>query len=158
MDGLRLCVARRNINVDDGADPYFFDADYTIAGSTGLARVWEGGWILVELLQTSLRAEVRRPVPWLRAPLSRPPCAGRGQARRRARLRDGAGGAGGGGDWRVRSAHRLKQRFGRRLAPKRRAELCWAGELHRCQSMGWLMCRGERGGSSDGDRLDDSAI
>jgi hypothetical protein len=68
VDGLRLCVSRRNINVDDGADPYFFDEDYTIAGSTGLARVWEGGWILVELLQTSLRAEVRRSLPWHSAP------------------------------------------------------------------------------------------
>ena len=53
VDGLRIAVRRRNIEEeDDVVDPCFFDADYSVAASTG-SLMWEGSWACIELLRQS---------------------------------------------------------------------------------------------------------
>eukprot|EP00238_Polyblepharides_amylifera_P011614 CAMPEP_0196582438 /NCGR_PEP_ID=MMETSP1081-20130531/38893_1 /TAXON_ID=36882 /ORGANISM="Pyramimonas amylifera, Strain CCMP720" /LENGTH=184 /DNA_ID=CAMNT_0041902993 /DNA_START=88 /DNA_END=639 /DNA_ORIENTATION=- len=47
--GLELTVARRNLESENFVDPYFFDEDYSLAGTTGF-QVWDGTWLFLELL------------------------------------------------------------------------------------------------------------
>ncbi len=49
--GTRIVVQRRNIEeAEDEVDPNFFDADYSIAASTG-SLMWEGSWAVIEQLR-----------------------------------------------------------------------------------------------------------
>ena len=51
VHGVRLVVQRRNIEEEwDQVDPCFFDADYSVAASTG-SLMWEGSWACIELLR-----------------------------------------------------------------------------------------------------------
>ena len=56
VGGALIAVQRRDIDQDDAQDANFFDADYSIAASTG-NLMWEGSWAAVELL--------RDPSSWL---------------------------------------------------------------------------------------------
>ena len=48
--GHQVAVLRRDPDADDGVDPCFFEADFTVAASTA-RLIWEGSWALVELLR-----------------------------------------------------------------------------------------------------------
>ncbi|PNW74874.1 hypothetical protein CHLRE_12g506700v5 [Chlamydomonas reinhardtii] len=48
--GVHITIAKRNLEHFDAQDPYFFDSDYTIAGSTGFL-LWEANWLLLRLLR-----------------------------------------------------------------------------------------------------------
>ncbi|KAG2451548.1 hypothetical protein HYH02_004146 [Chlamydomonas schloesseri] len=48
--GVNITIAKRNLEHFDAQDPYFFDSDYTIAGSTGFL-LWEANWLLLRLLR-----------------------------------------------------------------------------------------------------------
>ncbi|KAG2445873.1 hypothetical protein HXX76_000477 [Chlamydomonas incerta] len=48
--GVHITIAKRNLEYFDAQDPYFFDSDYTIAGSTGFL-LWEANWLLLRLLR-----------------------------------------------------------------------------------------------------------
>ena len=51
VQGTRIVVQRKDLEAeDDSQDPNFFDSDYSIAASTGMV-VWEGSWVLIELLR-----------------------------------------------------------------------------------------------------------
>ena len=50
VQGVELLVQRRNIEESDEVDPCFFDADYSVAASTG-SLMWEGSWACIELLR-----------------------------------------------------------------------------------------------------------
>jgi len=56
VHGIKLVVQRRDLDEEEGQDPNFFDADYSVAASTAWL-VWEGSWAVVELL--------RQPDDWL---------------------------------------------------------------------------------------------
>ena len=52
LRGRKIRVLRKDLEADDldgSQDPFFFDADYDVAASTGMV-VWEGSWALVEAL------------------------------------------------------------------------------------------------------------
>mmetsp|Transcript_22288 Transcript_22288/g.66456 ORF Transcript_22288/g.66456 Transcript_22288/m.66456 type:complete len:273 (-) Transcript_22288:2073-2891(-) len=55
--GCHLRVARKNLEYEEGLDPYMFEPDYTIAGSTGFL-LWPGTWVLLELLAGRLGQQV----------------------------------------------------------------------------------------------------
>ena len=50
VQGHRVVVRRRDIDNEEGPDPYFFEADYSVAASTGML-MWEGSWSAIELLR-----------------------------------------------------------------------------------------------------------
>lgn len=51
VNGTEIRVRRKDLEAEDGCqDPNFFDEDYSIAASTGMV-VWEGSWVLVEVLR-----------------------------------------------------------------------------------------------------------
>ena len=52
VQGVRVVVRRRDIDNEEGPDPYFFEADYSVAASTGML-MWEGSWAAIELLRRS---------------------------------------------------------------------------------------------------------
>ena len=54
--GMRIVVHRRNIEEEETVEPNFFDADFTIAASTG-SLMWEGSWACIE--------QLRQPESWL---------------------------------------------------------------------------------------------
>ena len=52
LRGRKIRDLRKDLEADDldgSQDPFFFDADYDVAASTGMV-VWEGSWALVEAL------------------------------------------------------------------------------------------------------------
>lgn len=61
IDGHEITVAARNLETedfDDCIDTCFFEQDYTVAASTGFF-VWEGCWILIEMLRGELGESLR---------------------------------------------------------------------------------------------------
>ena len=54
VNGHRVSVQRRDIDNEEGPDPYFFEADYSVAASTGML-MWEGSWAAIELLRAGTR-------------------------------------------------------------------------------------------------------
>jgi len=63
--GTTLRITRRDItggsdSDNEYVDPYFFDAGYTVAATTGFCRVWEGAEVLTKLLESGeLRDRVK---------------------------------------------------------------------------------------------------
>ncbi|GLC73771.1 hypothetical protein PLESTF_001417200 [Pleodorina starrii] len=52
VNNFKITISKRNLEHFDAQDPYFFDSDYTIAGSTGFL-LWEANWLLLRLLRST---------------------------------------------------------------------------------------------------------
>uniref|UniRef100_A0A7S0L401 Calmodulin-lysine N-methyltransferase n=1 Tax=Coccolithus braarudii TaxID=221442 RepID=A0A7S0L401_9EUKA len=50
VNGRTVSILRKDLEAEEGQDPHFFDADYSVAASTAWL-VWEGSWAVVQLLR-----------------------------------------------------------------------------------------------------------
>mmetsp|Transcript_26917 Transcript_26917/g.58781 ORF Transcript_26917/g.58781 Transcript_26917/m.58781 type:complete len:312 (+) Transcript_26917:61-996(+) len=53
IEGCTITIARRNLDYETGLDEYFWEPDYTLAGSTGFL-LWPGSWVVIDLLRGRL--------------------------------------------------------------------------------------------------------
>jgi hypothetical protein len=49
--GVELKVRHYDLQDPDHCDTLFFEPGYTMAAATGMAKVWDGAWALIALMQ-----------------------------------------------------------------------------------------------------------